>query len=165
MTNEGSREAGELFKRCFVAFFLVDHLRAGGFWDNSPPEECDPSPYFFQREEVLSVVELALRHLQSCSCNAYEIGEMIEVCDRRRLCGTCCVTLTPHRRISHLNVANDYGPLFLQADGHLDENLQLGGAVYPTVSLSNHACVANTVRNRSGATTTSVFPLCFFLNL
>lgn len=79
VTNEGSREAGELFKRCFVAFFLVDHLRAGGFWDNSPPE-CHSPPDFFQREEVLSVVELALRHLQSCSCNAYEIGEMIEVC-------------------------------------------------------------------------------------
>ena len=81
MTNEGSREAGELFKRCFVAFFLVAHLRAGGFWDNSP--ECD-SPDFFQREEVLSVVELALRHLQSCSCNAYEIGEMIEVCVKQQ---------------------------------------------------------------------------------
>ena len=81
MTNEGSREAGELFKRCFVAFFLVDHLRAaGGFWDHSPPECDSPPPDFFQREEVLSVVELALRHLQSCSCNAYEIGEMIEVC-------------------------------------------------------------------------------------
>ena len=79
VTNEGSREAGELFKRCFVAFFLVEHLRAAGFWDNSPPE-CHSPPDFFQREEVLSVVELALRHLQSCSCNAYEIGEMIEVC-------------------------------------------------------------------------------------
>ena len=110
MTNEGSREAGELFKRCFVAFFLVDHLRAaGGFWDHSP--ECDsPPPDFFQREEVLSVVELALRHLQSCSCNAYEIGEMIEVCllqqQQSTLRNMRCDTDTTGESVTLMNVAN-----------------------------------------------------------
>merc|ERR1711962_698444 len=89
-----------------MAFFIIDQLRIGGFLSNVEK--------FFSQDETLGLVNLALHHLQSCSCNAYEIGEMVEV------------------------------------GGHLDENLQLGGAVYPTVSLSNHNCNANTVRNSLG---------------
>ena len=93
-----------MFKRCFMAFYIIDQLRIAGFL---PHKEN-----FFGTDETLTLVNLSLRHLQSCSCNAYEIGEMVEV------------------------------------NGRLDENLQLGGAIYPTVSLSNHHCNANTVRNR-----------------
>jgi hypothetical protein len=31
------------------------------------------------------------------------------------------------------------------------QNCDLGGAVYPTVSLSNHSCVPNTMRHNDGA--------------
>ena len=104
VTNEEFREPGDLFKRNFMAFYLVNRLRIIGFLPDQKP--------FFQPEnsEAVTLIGLAIRHLQSCSCNAYEIGEM------------------RHGRSG-------------------DENLQLGGAVYATVSLSNHHCVANTARN------------------
>lgn len=54
------------------------------------------------------------RHLCSCSCNAYEISELVRFDDRQ-------------------------------------ECRELGGAVYPTISLSNHSCCQNTMRYNEGA--------------
>ena len=36
---------------------------------------------------------------------------------------------------------------FRSPSGYIEDNLQLGGAVYATISLSNHGCWANTIRN------------------
>jgi hypothetical protein len=33
----------------------------------------------------------------------------------------------------------------------MKQNCDLGGAIYPTVSLSNHGCVANTMRHNDGS--------------
>lgn len=55
-----------------------------------------------------------VRHLESCSCNAYEISE-------------------------------------LARDGPSLSANELGGAIYPTVSLTNHSCFPNTMRYNSGS--------------
>ena len=62
----------------------------------------------------MTVLTLLVRHLQSCSCNAYEIDELVRDAKGLGMSGN---------RIE-----------------------RLGGAVYPTVSLSNHSCVPNTIR-------------------
>ena len=79
-------------------------------------DEINKADFFsVQNKNMITVVTLALRHLQSCSCNAYEIGELVR-----------------HKQ----------GDLY-----KIDENLQLGGAVYSNISLSNHSCSHNTIRN------------------
>ena len=79
-----------------------------------PPETSQlTSKDFFSSENksAVTIVTLLLRHLQSSSCNAYEIDELV----RRR-----------HQAIS--------------------EPSNIGGAVYATISLSNHSCAPNTIR-------------------
>ena len=59
---------------------------------------------------------IVAKHIQACSCNAYEINEFLR-------------------------------------KGHslIDcQNIELGGAVYPSISLSNHSCAANTSRTNYG---------------
>ena len=66
--------------------------------------------------EVVRVASIVTKHIQSCSCNAYEINEFI----RRGHSLIDC------------------------------QNVELGGAVYPSISLSNHSCAANTSRTNYG---------------
>ena len=117
VTHEELRDPGDLFKRSMVSLFLVHHLHhfAGYFGQ----DEINKADFFsVQNENMITVVTLALRHLQSCSCNAYEIGELVR---------------------------HKHGDLY-----KIDENLQLGGAVYSNISLSNHSCCNNTIRNNVG---------------
>jgi len=62
------------------------------------------------------IASIVVKHIQSGSCNAYEINEFIRK-------GSSMVEC---------------------------ESVELGGAVYPTISLSNHACSANTSRTNHG---------------
>ena len=117
VAHEELRDPGDLFKRSMVSLFLVHHLHhfAGYFGQ----DEINKADFFsVQNKNMITVVTLALRHLQSCSCNAYEIGELVR-----------------HKQ----------GDLY-----KIDENLQLGGAVYSNISLSNHSCCHNTMRNNVG---------------
>ena len=117
VAHEELRDPGDLFKRSMVSLFLVHHLHhfAGYFGQ----DEINKADFFsVQNKNMITVVTLALRHLQSCSCNAYEIGELVR-----------------HKQ----------GDLY-----KIDENLQLGGAVYSNISLSNHSCSHNTLRNNVG---------------
>ena len=66
--------------------------------------------------EVVQVAATLAKHIQACSCNAYEVNEFI-----RR--GHSLIDCT---------------------------NVELGGAVYPSISLSNHSCAANTSRTNYG---------------
>lgn len=67
-------------------------------------------------EKVIAIANIVVKHIQSGSCNAYEINEFIRK-------GSSMVEC---------------------------ESVELGGAVYPTISLSNHACSANTSRTNHG---------------
>ena len=67
-------------------------------------------------EEVVKVAAIVAKHIQACSCNAYEINEFLR---------------KGHSLIDCLNI-------------------ELGGAVYPSISLSNHSCAANTSRTNYG---------------
>lgn len=113
VTHEELRDPGDLFKRSAIALYLVHHLRLGGFFP-------DQDAKFFRadNEKMVGVAQIIVGHLQSCSCNAYEIGELV------RGFGT----------------------------GLPDCNIELGGAVYTNVSLSNHSCAPNTIRGNVGST-------------
>ncbi|XP_059491004.1 SET and MYND domain-containing protein 4-like [Neocloeon triangulifer] len=61
VSNSGARPVGDLVKRTATALFLAQGLRDGGLVADN------------------RLVEAALlRHLQSCSCNAYEISEYVD---------------------------------------------------------------------------------------
>ena len=100
-----------------VSLFLAHHLHyfAGYFGQ----DEINKADFFsIQNKNMITVVTLASKHLQSCSCNAYEISELVR-----------------HKQ----------GEWF-----KINENLQLGGAVYSNISMSNHGCANNTIRNNVG---------------
>ena len=97
-----------MFKRSCIGLYLTHHLNLAGFF----PSYTEPL-FDVSNHEVVTIVTLIVRHLQSCSCNAYEIDELVHDSARQ----------SP------------------------DQVLQLGGAVFPTVSLSNHSCVPNTTRS------------------
>lgn len=106
--HEDQRDPGDAFKRAAIGLYLAHHLKLAGFF---PPDLADNS-FNAKNEAVAKVVTLMVHHLQSCSCNAYEIDEFV--------------------RDSGGQTAN--------------WNMQIGGAIYPTVSLSNHSCGPNTIR-------------------
>ena len=79
-----------------------------------PPALADlDSKDFFSKDNstVVTLLTLLLRHVQSCSCNAYEIDELVR-----------------------------------QEEHGFAEATNIGGAVYSTVSLSNHSCAPNSIR-------------------
>ena len=107
-----------------MGLYLAHHLNLAGFFSSKPvdvgsendgKEEDLPQKPFFDasNKEVVTIVTLILRHLQSCSCNAYEIDEFVRDTSLQKP----------------------------------DQVLQLGGAIFPTISLSNHSCVPNTIRS------------------
>ena len=111
MTHEELRDPGDAFKRSCIGLYLTHHLNLAGFF----PEYTDRPFFDVTNCDVVTIVTLILRHLQSCSCNAYEIDEFVRDSERK----------SP------------------------DQNMQLGGGIFPTVSLSNHSCVPNTIRSVS----------------
>ena len=118
MTHEEVRDPGDPFKRACMAFYLAHHLNLAGFFPSKPvdgkEEDMTQKPFFdSSNKEVVTIVTLILRHLQSCSCNAYEIDEFVRDTSLQKP----------------------------------DQVLQLGGAIFPTISLSNHSCVPNTIRS------------------
>uniref|UniRef100_A0A2P2I4E0 SET and MYND domain-containing protein DDB_G0284059-like n=1 Tax=Hirondellea gigas TaxID=1518452 RepID=A0A2P2I4E0_9CRUS len=104
VTNASKRSFGDHFKRALSAVYISQCLAAAGFFGSNPGAD-----------DIKFAATLAVRHLQSCSCNAYEISEM-------------------------------------QLKENIAENksLEIGGAVYPTVSLSNHSCFPNVARYNVG---------------
>lgn len=107
VSNASKRTFGDHFKRALSAVYLVQCLLTAGFFQPVKPTE----------EELQFVGALVLRHLQSCSCNAYEISEM-------------------------------------QHKGDIQDNKseEIGGAIYPTISLTNHSCFPNVTRYNVGTT-------------
>ena len=100
------RDPGDTFRRILTSFFIIQFLRLAGYFPDSKSEQ-----FFIESNEVLLDISCVIvHHLQSCSCNAYEVNE--------------------------LKIAMEGG----------NESLELGGAVYPTVSLTNHSCFPNTHR-------------------
>ncbi|KAF0300345.1 SET and MYND domain-containing protein 4 [Amphibalanus amphitrite] len=61
VTNTADRPMGDVIKRCAVALYLTACLQRAGVGS---------------AERRVAAAALALRHLQSCSCNAYEITEL-----------------------------------------------------------------------------------------
>ena len=66
ITNSAVRKLNDLFRRSFVAFFLVKFLITINFFEKDPPKKLV--------EHICFIGGLLLRHLQSISCNAHEIS-------------------------------------------------------------------------------------------
>ncbi|KAF4533513.1 hypothetical protein B566_EDAN000998 [Ephemera danica] len=97
-TNDSQRPVTDMLKRTLTAVFL---------------EKCLETTGFCSSIQGTLVASMLLRHLQSCSCNAYEITENLDIGDR-------------------------------------NEDVTIGGAVYSSISLANHSCNNNVVRNSYG---------------
>jgi len=102
VTNSSFRTPADLLKRVTSALFLLRCFR------------------HISKERVneLEMTTILLRHIQSCSCNAYQITEQ------------------------------------LVTDGDVRNTIEneIGGGVYPTVSLCNHSCNPNVARHSNGRT-------------
>ena len=72
VTHEEQRDPGDAFKRAVIGFYLAHHLRLAGFFSAAETFE-----FSVKNTSLVTVVTLILRHLQSCSCNAYEIDEFV----------------------------------------------------------------------------------------
>ena len=72
VTHEEQRDPGDAFKRAVIGFYLAHHLRLAGFFSVAETFE-----FSVKNTSLVTVVTLILRHLQSCSCNAYEIDEFV----------------------------------------------------------------------------------------
>lgn len=68
--NTDHRLGGDLLKRCFSAILLTICLRLTGYFKS---EDIDSESNLNETEELIA--SLLLRHLQSTSCNAYEINK------------------------------------------------------------------------------------------
>ena len=85
VAHEEQRDPGDAFKRAAIGFYLAHHLKLAGFF---PPDymteasvsdsESSKDGFFsVKNQTVVTIVTLLVRHLQSCSCNAYEIDELV----------------------------------------------------------------------------------------
>jgi len=102
VTNSSFRTPADLLKRATSALFLM---------------RC----FQYVSTETVNEVEMTttlLRHLQSCSCNAYQVTEQ----------------------------------LVIDGDVRNATENEIGGGVYPTVSLCNHSCNPNVARHSKGRT-------------
>ncbi|RNA12725.1 SET and MYND domain-containing 4-like [Brachionus plicatilis] len=68
VTNSQVRKLNDLFRRSFVAFFLVKLLEKSDFFEADSAEGFKENQWF--------IGGLILRHLQSISCNAHEVAEL-----------------------------------------------------------------------------------------
>jgi len=102
VTNSSFRTPADLLKRATTALFLMRCFR------HVSTETVDE----------VEMTTILLRHLQSCSCNAYQVTEQLVIGGDVR---------------------------------NAIEN-EIGGGVYPTVSLCNHSCNPNVARHSKGRT-------------
>ena len=107
--NMMARSVGDHLKRNVTALLLTRCLQLAGWFPEHLQSVMDD-------DKVIHVAAVISKHIQSCSCNAYEVNEFI----RRGHSLIDC------------------------------QNVELGGAVYPSISLSNHSCCANTSRTNYG---------------
>ena len=112
VTHEDQRDPGDAFKRTCIGFYLTHHLKLAGYFPSEMSSYTSKDFFSVTNDAVVKIVSLFVRHLQSSSCNAYEIDELLRDSNQREP----------------------------------DQSVQLGGAVFPTVSLSNHHCGHNTIR-------------------
>ena len=68
--NRYSRTVGDHLKRNVTAILLTRCLQLSGWFPPHLREEINC-------EEVLNIAAIVCKHIQSCSCNAYEINEFI----------------------------------------------------------------------------------------
>ena len=68
ITNSRVRKLNDLFRRSFVAYFLVKLLEKNDFFQTDSAEGFKENQWF--------IGGLILRHLQSISCNAHEVSEL-----------------------------------------------------------------------------------------
>ena len=75
MSHEDERDAGYVFKIIVVGLYLAFHLKCVGYFGS----DANNDDQFFNKTNVavVTVVALILRHVQSCSCNGYEISELV----------------------------------------------------------------------------------------
>ncbi|KAJ9595616.1 hypothetical protein L9F63_013192, partial [Diploptera punctata] len=100
VTHSIARTPADMLKRTISAIFLTSLLQH----------------VISVKTDEVTMSMVMLRHLQSCSCNAYQITEHI----------------VPEGNIKR------------------SDEKELGGAVYPTISLCNHSCNPNVVRHSIG---------------
>ena len=105
VTNDDKRSFGDIFKRSLAAVYLTKCLQIIKYFDEDSTED-----------DFLFVASLVLRHLQSSSCNAYEISEYETA-----------------------------------SEGEVPNSHELGGAIYSSISMTNHSCYANTARYNIGS--------------
>ena len=77
-SNEHLRDVGDTFRRCVTALYLAQYLRLAHFFPKK--EDIKKLGAFFtsSNEDLIKICSVIVRHIQSCSCNAYEINELIE---------------------------------------------------------------------------------------
>ncbi|TRY71205.1 hypothetical protein TCAL_08718 [Tigriopus californicus] len=132
-TNYEKREGGEVFRRCVTSIYLSHLLQFAEFFgtiidsgvDDGSHDERLPittttmmmrnaKRYDDPGSLLPKVCGVMVRHMMSCSCNAYELSELTRGAEKGL------------------------------------QSLELGGAVYANVSLSNHSCYPNTLRYNEG---------------
>ncbi len=111
ITHEENRSCGDNFRRLMTAIYFAMVLYSLNFFPEA--SEIVTESLTRNQADIVATSIALVRHLQSCSCNAYEISELVN---------------NDKERVSN----------------------ELGGAVYPTVSLTNHACDCNTMRYSDG---------------
>ena len=76
-SNEHLRDVGDTFRRCITAFYLVQFMRLAHFFPNEDYVKYD-SFFSSSNQDVVGICSVIVHHIQACSCNAYEINEMVE---------------------------------------------------------------------------------------
>ena len=78
-SNEHLRDVGDTFRRCVTALYLVQFLRLAHFFPNEDHYAKWGSFFLSSNEDLIQICTVIVRHIQACSCNAYEINELVVV--------------------------------------------------------------------------------------
>jgi len=78
ISHEDERDAGYVFKIIIVGFYLAFHMKCVGYFGDDDITRANVDEFFVKTNvAVVTVIALILRHVQSCSCNGYEISELV----------------------------------------------------------------------------------------
>lgn len=124
-TNQESREGGEIFRRCVTAIYLSHLLYFAEFFDTIIDDSVDDGSH----DERLSTT-------------------MMKYDDPGSPVPKVCGVIARHLMSCSCN-AYELSELTRSAEKGL-QSVELGGAVYANVSLSNHSCYPNTLRYNQG---------------
>ena len=99
VSHEEDRDAGYVFKIIMVALYLTFHLKCVGYFGDASNDQ------FFSKANVtvVTVISLIVRHVQSCSCNGYEISELIRDQKAIRVNELNYFRLCPHLSVVELS--------------------------------------------------------------